>query len=180
MDLNVQSDIDQVGQILVRNLLETSNASILQHGNFILGISGGSLLQILAQWLPLRHPSYPKWWIFFVDERIVPHESSDSNYGEAFRKIFNDRCAKAHDNPSEQLLEDATLKLDQICRLTEIATDDPVHTAQIYEKTFREFFEKCNGNGYATHPRPPCMDRGAISWPVFDCLLLGMVRQGLK
>lgn len=54
---------------------------IEQSGHFILGLSGGSLINFLAR---LQFPSavqMPRWHIFMVDERAVPVDHPDSNCG---------------------------------------------------------------------------------------------------
>jgi len=50
-----------------------------ERGAFTLVLSGGSLFKALA---PLVHANaeWARWHVFFVDERNVPHSSSDSNF----------------------------------------------------------------------------------------------------
>lgn len=50
-------------------------------GRFSLGLSGGSLVRILAQELPAAAASPARWLLAFVDERRVPLEDPESNYG---------------------------------------------------------------------------------------------------
>ncbi|KAG8332234.1 hypothetical protein J6590_024428 [Homalodisca vitripennis] len=47
----------------------------------LLGDASGSLATFLAKGLPKIATDWSKWKIFFCDERVVPIESSDSNYG---------------------------------------------------------------------------------------------------
>lgn len=50
-------------------------------GRFSLGLSGGSLVRILSQELPAAAASPARWLVAFVDERRVPLEDPESNYG---------------------------------------------------------------------------------------------------
>ncbi|AQZ09902.1 SOL4 (YGR248W) and SOL3 (YHR163W) [Zygosaccharomyces parabailii] len=59
-------------------------------GSFTVGISGGSLIKTLYEALVADKElaprvKWPQWHIYFVDERIVPLDDPDSNYG-AFKK----------------------------------------------------------------------------------------------
>ena len=62
-----------------------------QEVRFKIAISGGSLIKILHQGLLPRQKyiEWDKWDIYFADERLVPFESPDSNYGQAKREIFD-------------------------------------------------------------------------------------------
>ncbi|KAM6471409.1 6-phosphogluconolactonase [Liasis olivaceus] len=50
-------------------------------GRFSLGLSGGSLVRILAQELPAAAACPARWLLAFVDERRVPLNDPESNYG---------------------------------------------------------------------------------------------------
>lgn len=41
---------------------------------------GGSLVGMLSSVAELKGVDFSKWWVFWVDERNVPHSSPDSNY----------------------------------------------------------------------------------------------------
>jgi 6-phosphogluconolactonase len=58
---------------------------------FKVALSGGSLIKILNQGLLNRQLEieWDKWDIYFGDERLVPFDSPDSNYGQAKREIFD-------------------------------------------------------------------------------------------
>ena len=62
-------------------------------GRFLVAISGGSLLDIMAPALgshPLRDSvDWSRWHVFWADERWVPRSSPESNYGVAVRQLFN-------------------------------------------------------------------------------------------
>lgn len=42
---------------------------------------GGSLTTLLAKGLPQITTDWSKWKLFFCDERVVPLDSQDSNFG---------------------------------------------------------------------------------------------------
>ncbi|ODV82436.1 glucose-6-phosphate 1-dehydrogenase [Suhomyces tanzawaensis NRRL Y-17324] len=59
---------------------------------FKIALLGGSLIKILQQGLLSRNDGsieWDKWDVYFADERLVPFESQDSNYGQAKREIFD-------------------------------------------------------------------------------------------
>lgn len=71
------------------NLLQTSAEEALASGEtFKVGLSGGSLVQLLATCLPSLTTDWSKWYFFFCDERIVPFDSKDSTYGEYKVKLI--------------------------------------------------------------------------------------------
>ena len=78
-------------------ILSIQNASLARHSRFRIAISGGSLPATLANDKLIHHPDikWDKWEIFFADERAVPLDHEDSNYGllktELLDKIPGDR-----------------------------------------------------------------------------------------
>lgn len=51
----------------------------------MLSFEGGSLVKFLAAGLPTTKADFSKWRIFFCDERVVPLDDADSNFG-VFKK----------------------------------------------------------------------------------------------
>ena len=71
------------------DLLQTSADEVLADGDtFKVGLSGGSVVQLLAQSLPNVNTDWSKWYFFFCDERVVPFDSNDSTYGEYKAKLI--------------------------------------------------------------------------------------------
>lgn len=65
---------------LAKLISEAAAASIASKGSFTLVLSGGSVLGMLSGLEEVKGVDWSKWWVFFVDERNVPHDSADSNY----------------------------------------------------------------------------------------------------
>ncbi|EGW32738.1 glucose-6-phosphate 1-dehydrogenase [Spathaspora passalidarum NRRL Y-27907] len=100
-----------------------------QEVRFKIAISGGSLIKILHQGLLPRQEyiEWDKWDIYFADERLVPFDSPDSNYGQAKREIFD-------------LIEGD--KKPNIYHIDEELIDDNQEAADDYEKQLIRNFAK--------------------------------------
>lgn len=100
-----------------------------QEVRFKIAISGGSLIKILHQGLLPRQKyiEWDKWDIYFADERLVPFESPDSNYGQAKREIF------------DLITGD---KKPRIFHVDESLIDDSQEAADEYEKQLINNFAK--------------------------------------
>lgn len=96
---------------------------------FKIAISGGSLIKILKEGLLLRQESieWDKWDIYFADERLVPFDSPDSNYGQAKREIFDHIEGSVKPN---------------IYHIDPTLLDDPQECADQYEKVLVNNFAK--------------------------------------
>ncbi|CAN3367026.1 6-phosphogluconolactonase-like protein 1 [Diutina catenulata] len=97
--------------------------------SFKIAISGGSLIKILEEGLLSRQQyiEWGKWDIYFADERLVPFESPESNYGQAKRDIFDKIDGIARPN---------------IYHIDESLIDDPQECADAYEKTLISNFAR--------------------------------------
>eukprot|EP00929_Paragymnodinium_shiwhaense_P064646 TRINITY_DN32410_c0_g1_i1.p1 TRINITY_DN32410_c0_g1~~TRINITY_DN32410_c0_g1_i1.p1 ORF type:complete len:553 (-),score=91.88 TRINITY_DN32410_c0_g1_i1:76-1698(-) len=62
---------------------EAASAAIRRRGAFAIAIAGGSLVKMLGGMASLPHVDWSKWHVAWVDERCVPHDHADSNYGGA-------------------------------------------------------------------------------------------------
>lgn len=67
---------------LARLVSDAAAAAIKEKGSFTLVLSGGSVLTTLGA-LADSKVDWSKVWVFFVDERNVPHASPDSTVGAA-------------------------------------------------------------------------------------------------
>ncbi|KAF3993698.1 hypothetical protein FT663_01111 [Candidozyma haemuli var. vulneris] len=96
---------------------------------FKIAISGGSLIKIMHLGLLAREEEieWDKWDIYFADERLVPFDSPDSNYGSAKRDIFD--LIKSEKKPN-------------VFHIDESLISDPQECADAYEKLLIDNFAK--------------------------------------
>ncbi|NWW04093.1 6PGL phosphogluconolactonase, partial [Oreocharis arfaki] len=71
---------------VARFVAEEAAAAVASSGRFTLGLSGGSLVELLARELPPALSAEPgadpsRWLVAFCDERLVPPEHPDSTFG---------------------------------------------------------------------------------------------------
>lgn len=118
---------------------------------FKIGISGGSLLNVLHEGLLDRSDiHWDKWDIYFADERLVPASSPESNYGQAKAKLFDKIDPE---NPHG---------LPNVYPINFSLVDDPQECADDYEKTLIK--------GFAS--------KDSVKLPMFDLILLGCAPDG--
>jgi len=139
---------------LISNILiymQNAQADALKrHGKFKIGISGGSLPANLAKALlgPKAGDSmqWSKWEIFFVDERAVPLDHEDSNYG-LLKKELLDKIDPEGPNGFPKVFPIDTEFLDDLQEL-----------ADTYEKALVSSFAA----------------KDSVKHPIFDLLLMGL------
>jgi len=140
---------DELAPNLRKYVLEQQNESLRRHGVFRIAVSGGSLPKTLAKAL-LPAPSgeddktdFPKWEIFYADERCVPLTHEDSN----------------HKLVKEEFLDKIPLELGQpkVYPIDEKYLDDEQEMADQYEKLLVSTFAA----------------RDSVKLPLFDLILLG-------
>jgi len=144
------STIDLVAAQLRRYILKCQKAAFARHDAFKLAVSGGSLPATLAKAL-LAHPDspqddtpqYSKWEIFFADERAVPLDHPDSNYGLLKADLL--------DNIPEELGQPTVHPID----VTYL--DNTQELADQYQETLKSSFAS----------------KDSVKLPMFDLLLLG-------
>lgn len=143
------ADTAALAESLRTYVVNAQNAGIARHDSFKVAVSGGSLPKTLAQALlaPSRGPEdvlrFDKWEIFFADERAVPLDHADSNYG----------LLKA------ELLDKIPAELGTP-RVHAIDTEHLNDTQELADK-----YEQALVNGFAS--------RDSVRLPIFDLLLLG-------
>jgi len=59
------------------------------HQTFNVGLSGGSIISVLASILPRLQADLTKWRFYFCDERYVPIDNAESTYG-TYLKLFTE------------------------------------------------------------------------------------------
>lgn len=87
-NLYTDPSTDEVAARLRKYVLQCQKAAFERHDIFQIGVSGGSLPATLSKALLAPDdgtlddkPQFSKWQIFFADERAVPLDHEDSNYG---------------------------------------------------------------------------------------------------
>uniref|UniRef100_A0A8C5UCA7 Glucosamine/galactosamine-6-phosphate isomerase domain-containing protein n=1 Tax=Malurus cyaneus samueli TaxID=2593467 RepID=A0A8C5UCA7_9PASS len=76
----------ELGAFLARSVAAAAAQAVTSGGRFSLGLSGGSLVPLLARELPgalsaLGGADPARWILAFCDERLVPPEHPDSTCG---------------------------------------------------------------------------------------------------
>ena len=64
---------------LAAALLASAAAAVAERGHFAVAVSGGSVLDLLAEGLRGKNVDFSKWTVALADERLVSAESADSN-----------------------------------------------------------------------------------------------------
>ena len=125
--MNIYATRDELSAFLSAHVIHLSAKAFAERGRFCVALSGGSLMDIISPLLgsnPLRdNVNWSTWHVFWADERWVPRNSPESNYGLAERRFFS--CVSI---PDEQIH----------------AIDDslsPFETAQAYESTLEKVFQ---------------------------------------
>jgi 6-phosphogluconolactonase len=142
-------DVDTLAPALRTYIAQCEQAGLTRHGVFKVAVSGGSLPNTLARALlaPATGPAdelhFDKWEIFFADERAVPLDHEDSNYG-LLKKEFLDKIPDAAGRPIVHPIDVQHL-------------NDTQELADQYEQVLVKSFAS----------------RDSVKLPIFDLLLLG-------
>jgi len=143
------ANADALASTLRAYILVCQTAGIQRHDSFKVAVSGGSLPKMLAQAL-LAKPTSPeetikfnKWEIFFADERAVPLDHEDSNYG-LLKKELLDKIPAELGKPTVHPIDITHL-------------DDVQELADQYEQLLVRSFAS----------------RDSVKLPIFDLILLG-------
>jgi len=141
---------DGLAKALRTYVLQCQNAGFDRHNAFKIALSGGSLPKTLAKAL-LAHPGggtqdsidFSKWEIFFADERAVPLDHEDSNYGLLKEELL-DKIPEHLAKPTVHTIDVAYL-------------DDVQELADQYQDSLMKSFAA----------------KDSVKLPIFDLLLLG-------
>lgn len=83
---------NELARGVAKCIIHAQNEALTRSSHFLIAISGGTLIKILKTGL-LNDPElssqvhWEKWHIYFCDERLVPLDHDDSNYG-CFKKLI--------------------------------------------------------------------------------------------
>lgn len=92
VSINSHQDSADVAQAVGEHIIRIQNDAILQNEKFRVAISGGSLGKVLKAALIdnkelAKRVQWDKWHVYFSDERIVPAEHEESNFGLFYRLV---------------------------------------------------------------------------------------------
>ncbi|KIX92156.1 uncharacterized protein Z520_12149 [Fonsecaea multimorphosa CBS 102226] len=143
--------VDEVAAHLRTYVLSCQKAAFHRHDCFRVAVSGGSLPATLAKALlraghnedPALAPQFSKWQIFFADERAVPLDHEDSNYG-LLKKDLLDKIPPEQGTPTVHPIDVKQL-------------DNTQELADQYQEVLMSIFA----------------NKDSVKLPIFDLILLG-------
>jgi 6-phosphogluconolactonase len=124
----IWKDLDALSMAAAHFFVTECNRCIQQNGRFVVALSGGStpkkLYELLASPAFTRNVPWRRVFLFWSDERFVPHTDTESNY----------RMVK------ESLLERIDIPAKNVFPIP--VTGPPEKAATKYEATIRKFFRR--------------------------------------
>lgn len=158
--------VKDVSQAAGALFVAQAEASVAANGRFTVVLSGGSTPMKMYAQLAAEYADAPFWrhtHVFWGDERFVPHDHPDSNYGAA-KEALLDRVALPPENVHpwpyvEDDPETAAMELGDTLQtflstapfdLTFLGLGDDAHTASLFPGTGAVFDE-----GTTTVVKPP-------------------------
>ena len=141
-------DVDALAASLRTYILQAQQVGLQRHESFKVAVSGGSLPNTLAKALLVDAPenaalALGKWEVFFADERAVPLDHADSNYGLLKTELL-DKIPSGAPQPTVYPIDAKHL-------------DDTQELADQYQDTLLSRFAA----------------KDSVKLPVFDLVLLG-------
>ncbi|KAI5801232.1 hypothetical protein EDC01DRAFT_513637 [Geopyxis carbonaria] len=132
-------------QSLYTYVLKIQNQALDRHPKFRVAVSGGSLPAMLAspELLGSSEIKWDKWEIFFADERAVPLDHEDSNYGLLKAELLS-KIPSNKPQPTVVPIDTSLL-------------NDTQELADAYEQALVKSFAA----------------KDSVKFPIFDLMLLG-------
>ncbi|KAG6517874.1 probable 6-phosphogluconolactonase 4, chloroplastic [Zingiber officinale] len=151
MGLLVFDTEEELSVSLAKYAVELSEKFIRERGAFTVVLSGGSLIKFLKELTESPYSetlNWAKWYIFWVDERVVSKDHEDSNYKLAF----------------DVFLSKVPIPPGQVCAINDALSAQGA--AEDYETTLKHLVNI------------GVVVKSATGYPRFDLMLLGMGPDG--
>lgn len=181
----INPDKTSVDRVAAQHFIELAKNSIEARGRFIVALCGGSspkgMYEILSQPKYTEMVDWDKVYVFWSDERLVPYDNVESNYGIA-KKIFLDQIPipQANIHPVQTNLtpaESATSYSAEITKLFnhEVPKFDVIFLGMGQDGHTASLFPKLNPEQGSTNlitivnnaPKPP-KDRISFSFELIN------------
>ncbi|CAF2667759.1 unnamed protein product [Rotaria sp. Silwood2] len=146
-NIHIADDNNSLAEMLGYRLEELILLKLNKKKIITIGLSGGSLIDLLQSILPRLQLPWARLRFFFVDERFVPFTSDDSTYGNYQAKLFRqlpltekniikidptlttvEECAKDYQNKLQQVFNNEDKSFDIV--LLGMGPDG--HTASLF------------------------------------------------
>ncbi|KAH6822453.1 6-phosphogluconolactonase 1 [Perilla frutescens var. hirtella] len=133
-ELRVFENADELSCNLADYIAELSEASIKERGVFAIALSGGSLVTLIGKLCEAPYNKtvdWAKWYIFWVDERVVAKSHADSNY-KLVKECFLSKVPIVHGHvhsindsvTAEQAAEDYEFVIRQLVKARVISVSE--------------------------------------------------------
>ena len=83
-------ETEQVADAMADLTLRAAETAIKERGAFTVALAGGSLIKLLSGLKGKKDVDWKNWHVFWVDERCVPHNDPESNFGGAVKALLSD------------------------------------------------------------------------------------------
>ncbi|NIQ18433.1 MAG: 6-phosphogluconolactonase, partial [Candidatus Aenigmarchaeota archaeon] len=92
-DIHSCQNLEDIGTKAASFFVNLSNDAVNRRGQFIVALSGGETPEVLFRKLTQqdfrKNIEWKKIKIFWGDERFVPKDNPESNYGMAYRSLLS-------------------------------------------------------------------------------------------
>ncbi|CAK9186214.1 unnamed protein product [Ilex paraguariensis] len=102
-ELRIHESLDELRTDLADYIAELSEVSVKERGVFAIALSGGSLIGLMGKLCEAPYNKtvdWAKWYIFWVDERVVAKNHAESNYKLAKDGLLSKALRKHNRNLS--------------------------------------------------------------------------------